>query len=128
MSSVGVFPKKSKLTVPAGTGTEVFSGNSPITSFADLDLSGTVGKRSALVFLKLIQTSGTTSRQFYFRKNGDTDTPTTNVASSSGCASVIVAALAESVFVLVATDTNGVIEWLSDAVRACTIDVVAFIA
>jgi len=104
--------------------TEVFNAAAPV-AWTDLDLSGTIGANTALVLLKIIQ-NGAVVRTVAFRKNGDTDE--FYLASTSiGCALGDTASTNHAVF-LVATDSSGVIEWITEGdSQPATIDVMAYI-
>lgn len=89
--------------------TSVFSGAAP-TSFTDLDLSGIVGVNSATVLLKVVNNS-TFSRQFAFRKKGDTDTENINNNSSGANRFNSIPADMSAGYVMLITDSSGVIQW-----------------
>lgn len=102
---------------------EVFNGASP-TVWTDLDLSAVVGANPALVVLKVY--TGGASRDIAFRKNGDTDQfYDTDTTSARGAALVFTKPFC---VVIVATDADGIVEWITDVSYATTtIDVIAYI-
>jgi len=102
--------------------TQVFSGTSP-TAWTDLDLSGTIGAQATLVLLKVFYSAGLS---FAVRKNGDTDEFLGNASHAGGCAYAYCGA-GEHKVLLVATDTSGKIEWITNVAIAVTVDIIAYI-
>lgn len=99
--------------------TQVFSGTSP-TSMTDLDLSSVVGVAQRVVLLKL--TSGDASSIIaYFRRNGETGT-----VGSAGASTASAGNSTYIAYAVVATDTSGVVEWMTSAARTCTVNVEAY--
>ena len=100
--------------------TEVFSGTSPAT-WTDLDLSGTIGAKASLVYLKVYMGTG---KRCAFRKKGDTDEVYT-LAANSGASQCEPTA---HDCVLVPTDDSGVVQWKTEtATGSTTVDVIAYI-
>lgn len=98
------------------SGATVFTGSMP-TSFADLDLSATIGARRCFVHL---QVSPDAAVNIAFRPNGESldigigsfSVPTgTSGASNIGGASA-------TMFISLITDANGIVEWKSSAAGA----------
>lgn len=88
----------------------VFSGTAP-TSYTDLDLSGTIGANQRVVMLAVTITGS--PAYIAFRRNGDT-----GAAGDAGSCNVIAsdAALSSNAhYVVVTTDTSGIIEWIASA-------------
>ncbi len=113
------------LTVPAGTGTQVFSGTSP-NAWTDLNVSGTVGSNVALLLIKIGGTGGSIG-DFAVRKNGDTDEIYSTFGEKGAAAA---GAGVSSVFciLVVATDSSGIFEWrATNAVATTTVDIIAYI-
>lgn len=102
-------------------GTEVFSGNAP-ASFTDLDLSSYVGSNAALVYLKIHNTSAG-GKWYFFRKNGETDTMATDTYEHAGLIYVVNGQFG---YVVVITDSSGILEWHGDN-NATDIDLEAYI-
>lgn len=103
--------------------TEVFNG-SPVNAWTDLDLSGTIGTKSALVLLKITHT--TASLYFSVRKNGDTDE--FYATAKGGVAYAENIGANHRVVFVVATDSSGVIEWKSGSTSGvAVIDIIAYI-
>lgn len=103
----------------------VFNGSSP-TSWTDLDLSGVVGTRCAVVFLKF--TSNQDMNAIAVRQNGDSDDYYS--ASSEQNAYGICMAHHDNdadLVLMCLTDGNGVIEWITETSRTCQVYVMAFI-
>jgi hypothetical protein len=105
--------------------TEVFSGAAPQT-FTDLDLSGVVGATQRMVMLKFIQ-QHTDSRRIAVRKNGDSDGNLGYSANTFGANSGgITGTSGHSTNLIIQTDTNGVIEWISSTNANIKINVEAY--
>ncbi len=103
--------------------TEVYSG-AGVSSWTDLDLSGTIGAKSSLVLLKV--KGYTDDVAVAVRKNGDTD-EFYHGTLTGGCASAKVQTPEKTVF-CVATDSAGKIEWRTPNTSSTwTIDVIAYI-
>lgn len=93
------------------SGATVFNGAMP-TSFADLNLSATIGTNRALVFLKVTPDA---AAYIIFRENGDTTTIGYQGENSGGWgASGAYIRAGESAYLCVTTDTSGVVEWDSN--------------
>lgn len=124
MGSMSNPPSAAKLTVAE---TQVFSGTSP-GSWTDLDLSGVVGAKSALVILKITRTSD----KLYtvvFRKNGETDEFYDNYGGPAGLAHIVGDTANVFQAVAVFTDAAGKIEWRSTSpVSDVTIDIMGYVA
>jgi len=102
--------------------TEVFNGTAP-TSYTDLDLSGTVGSNQAVCLLKVHNNSGdATAMYFSFRKNGDTDIFDRGV---SGMLDTI--SDGRSTYLLIVTDSSGVVEWLANQAKTVVITMEAYL-
>lgn len=88
--------------------TQVFSGSAPNNTFTDLNLSSVVGATQRVVILKV--TTATAGGQIYtFKRNGDAGTyPYANGGAMNQTPSL---QNGESGYVLVTTDTSGVVEW-----------------
>lgn len=105
--------------------TEVFNGTSPI-SWTDLNLSGVVGARHAIVLLKIFSPWAGGGLQASFRAKGETE-----YVSTAGNTSYSAALTGQSVYamVFVHTDADGIVEWNCDRAEPnFTIDVVAFLS
>lgn len=103
--------------------TEVFSGTSP-TTWTDLALAGTVGAQATLVVIK---TYTTATRWIAVRKNGDTDDfSVIGGLYGQGCAAGDLRGGYHHVLI-VATDTDGKIEWITESAATYTIDIIAYI-
>lgn len=106
--------------------TEVFNGNTADpAAWTDLDLHTTIGEQATLVLLKF----GGNVNAIAVRKDGDTDQFWSSVAGYvGGCALVKDISGTMWYALLVVTNDAGVIEWKAEkALRACTIDVIAYI-
>lgn len=97
--------------------TSVFSGSAP-TSYTDLDLSSVVGVAQKMVYLKIVNSGGSTS--YRFRMNGDTST-----GGSQGDATNA-DTVSATAYVVVKTDTSGVIEWIAGGANTTAITVEAY--
>jgi len=105
--------------------TEVFNGNSPNNVWTDLDLSGVIGTNTALVLLKV--NSASDGFTLAMRKNGDADLFQHADIDTRGCANISFDATHNPFVLLVATDINGVIEWILSGARLVVIDIIAYI-
>lgn len=105
--------------------TQVFNGTSP-TSWTDLDLSSTIGAKESLVLLKI---AGIDTKWFAFRKNGDTGNyGPANHQTPAGCAYVMASiGTGYSYAVWVATDSNGIVEWITETAETYTVSVIAYV-
>ncbi len=101
---------------------EVFNGTSP-TAWTDLDLSGTVGAKTALVLLKC---GDANDRMIAVRTNGDTDEFYADVVTPSGVA-LADGKNTHKAVLLVCTDSSGVIEWKTEVANTWVLDVIAYI-
>lgn len=93
-------------------GNQVYNTTAP-TSYTDLDLSSYVGSNLALVYLK-IKNNGNVVTDFLFRTNGETLTIGQNdaITSSGGVSCASIAANSASIsYIMVVTDTSGIVEW-----------------
>lgn len=105
-----------------------FSGTSP-TSYTDLDLSSIVGARSSVVLLKVV--AGTVTVAFHFRKNGESGADHT-IDTSSHASRTGLLETTDVGYVMVVTDSAGVVEWFTtqggvgQASTTCTITVEAY--
>lgn len=105
--------------------TVVFATAAPPTSWADLDLSGSVGSKRSLVLLELSMDSANpgTPLRVGFRPNGDTsDYMPSSVTVPMGAAGCALDA-DEVTALVVETDASGVVEWQahSAVTRDCSI-------
>jgi len=93
-------------------GVLVFDG-APPSVWTDFDLSSVVGKRHALVMLKIDNISSGTDN-YYLRTNGETQhvAKTINEAGGNNIVSNTAGNIANMV---VETDANGIIEWYADS-------------
>lgn len=98
--------------------TQVFSGSAPNNTFTDLDLSSVVGAKQRVVILKV--TCSTAGGQIYtFKRNGDAGTyPYTSAGSFNQTNAGL--QNGESAYVMVTTDTAGVVEWTAYAATPTT--------
>jgi len=94
------------------SGTLVFQGNCP-SSWTDRDLSGYIGARRALVFLKVKNNAGT-AKKYKFRTNGDTDEYSYGGDWPHWT-------------VWVMTDANGIFEWMSGVSESTSLWLLAYI-
>lgn len=105
--------------------TEVYATANKASSFEDLDLSAVVGTNRALVLLLITDTSAS-GNNFVFRENGIADSLSASV-ESPGCSGCKVG-VNNAGFIIVPTDSSGIVEWLATvATRTCTADVRAYI-
>lgn len=105
--------------------TEVYDGAAPNNTWADLDLSATVGANHALVFLKIAFDSN--GKSVAVRTNGDGDNPYEVLdGMGKGCS---LTDMTDAIYytLLAFTDSAGVIEWKAEQNQECTVDVIAYI-
>jgi hypothetical protein len=90
------------------SGAQVYNANAP-NSWTDLDLSAVVGSNRALVYLKVVNTG--TANGFTFRTNGGTEDIGNNndMLAAAACTGARIGQN-DAAFILVITDTNGIIE------------------
>lgn len=88
--------------------TSAFSGTIP-TSYTDLDLSSIVGANSAVVMLKIVITSQNGNPNIRFITKGDTGSSN----STGGTNNLFKASASTADYILVKTNTAGVIQWYS---------------
>jgi hypothetical protein len=86
----------------------VFGPAHKTNSFEDLDLHTTIGSNSALVYLRCHSLSVT---NLTFRKNGEAKTP-----EPSGTGHLVIATADGVGYILVVSDSGGIIEWKSSNV------------
>ena len=107
--------------------TEVYNAAAPV-AWTDLDLSGTIGSQASLVLLKL--TCAANQDTYYaVRKNGDADEFYRAQTQPMGVAIgfVYTGSYVHHITLLVATDTNGVIEWKAGGNDTVVIDIIGYI-
>lgn len=106
-------------------GTSVFDSTSP-TSYTDLNLSAQVGAIRAMVFLYVVTTGGNIDVQF--RTNGTTEDQGFSSASyfggGSACATI---ANGRGAYIVLPTDSSGVIEWKAGSALAMTINLIGYL-
>lgn len=89
--------------------TQVFTGTAP-TSYTDLDLSAVVGATQRMVMLRVFDGGG--SGYYSFRPNGTTYTQDDASSTAQGVSRTgVIGGTPSGSFVIVKTDTAGVIEW-----------------
>lgn len=113
----------SKLVFNSST---VFSSAAAPTSFTDLDLSSVVGSNQAIVLLRVESNSATAD--YKFRENGMTDDigldSNTQLGGGSSAATV---ANGNSAYIVVATDSSGIVEWKAQGAHTTIVHMVAYI-
>ena len=106
--------------------TEVFDGNGP-SSYTDLDLSAVVGANSAMVYLR-VKHCANLYDIYYFRVNGETEGVSVDTTYATGGVSVCDPVGDGGIeYVIVVTDSAGIVEWLSNNQHATKINVIAYI-
>ena len=106
--------------------TEVFDGNAP-SSYTDLDLSAVVGANSAMVYLRVKHCTNLYDI-YYFRVNGETEGVSVDTTYATGGVSVCDPVGDGGIeYVIVVTDSAGIVEWLSNNQHATKINVIAYI-
>ena len=107
---------------------EVFTTDTGSTSFADLDLSGTVGSNTAIVILKVTNDEASSPVNFVCRTNGETDDIGYDGAAQFGAGTSGATILQSNcAYVQVITDSSGVIEHrIENANRDYTINMQAY--
>lgn len=98
--------------------TEVFNATSP-TDWTDLNLSAQVGNNNALVMLSIDIGSSVNP---IFRTKGDALTPLNSSTQNPG-----VAGCTRDGYVIVKTDSNGIIEWWTTSGATVVIKLIAYI-
>lgn len=108
-------------TTPYGTKL-LDGGTSPMgTSWANFDLSGSVGAQKILVFLKLVNNTGGV-RRIKFRPNGCTEDIGNTGAWTEESGGNVNLSVGEAGFVVMLTDASGIVEYVCDT-AASDIDV-----
>lgn len=95
------------------------------TSWTDLDLSSIVGSNYALIILKVKKNGGTVA-DYFIRPNGDTDDYEVITSHTAGTCAISLASN-EVGFLIVETDSSGIIEWKSNKTDYVSLIVVGFI-
>jgi len=104
--------------------TQVFNGTSP-TSYTDLNLSSVIGSGQAMVYLKIRCNS--TSTNYAFRTNGETvAVGYPNISWFGGGASAVTINTNYIGYVLVMTDSSGIVEWYGNNGVSTTVYVEAY--
>lgn len=104
-----------------------FSGTSPNLTLTDLDLSSIVGASSRVVLLRVVNESASTLIAT-FRKNGETgDFGSLSASSVFGVSKCVVAITTGAQYVLVPTDSAGIVEWTGSAAQASKVYVEAYV-
>ena len=104
-------------TTPYGTKVLDGSSNPMGTSYANLDLSSTIGAQKTLVFLKVVNNVGS-ARAGHFRANGTTEEMgTTTIADTNSVASWRCGP-SKAAYVIVPTDASGIVEYMSGSSNA----------
>jgi len=104
--------------------TEVFNGTGS-TSYTDLDLSSVIGVNQKMVMLKV--NMGTTGGYYSSFKMKGTSGTFPNTSNPVGTASLVLSNSGESGYVIVPTDTSGVVQWrINTGTPSYTINVVAY--
>jgi len=107
------------------SGVTVYNGESP-TSWTDLDLSSIVGINSAMVILSFQATKDMDA--ISVRKNGDTEDYYCAAADAMAYGMALGHHDTTAVLVLICvTDTNGVIEWITENSETAIVKVIAYI-
>lgn len=105
---------------------QVHDTGAPVV-YTDLDLSGVVGSRAAMVQLRVWNKHGSLTKEYTFRSNGDAKVYTTLAATAAGAtgnASISTDAIA---YIWIKTDAVGIIEWLCSTAQDTEVRVVAYI-
>ena len=106
--------------------TTVFASAAAPTSFTDLDLSSVVGANKALVLLRVENNSA--DAYYKFRENGMTDDigfPASN--GYGGGTSAGVASNGRSIYIVVATDASGIVEWICQSGATTIVHMVGYL-
>ena len=100
----------------------LFNGTSPISE-TNLDLSGTVGSNQAVCLIKVFNNSGDATTQLYaFRKDDDGGTFAFGVSNSSGAVPD-----QSACYLVIVTNSAGVVEWKSNAAKTTVITMEAYL-
>lgn len=104
--------------------TQVFSGTAP-TSFTDLDLSSTVGAKQRVVLIKI--TCSTAGGTIYtFRRNGDSASYSIADLTTGGAAQSGAIQNGYSAYIIVTTDSSGIVEWAASNASTTTLNMEAY--
>jgi hypothetical protein len=98
-----------------------------INTFQDLDLSGIVGARSALVLLKVLASATAT---VVFKTHGGTGTTAEwqgTGGNAGGCSKLYLSGAAAQGYAVLMTDSGGLVEVSADSTALLTITVVGFV-
>lgn len=105
-NGAGTLPTWQSTSSAIYSGGTVFNSTAP-TSYTDLDLSGTVGSRRVLTYLKVSNASG--AENFFFKDKDDSE----DVTSPGAGAGASAARIESSTIAYVSVETNGsgVLQW-----------------
>lgn len=100
--------------------TSVYGSGNKSNAWEDLDLSAVVGANTALVMLRCYCSNGQAGAPYvYFRTNGDT--------LEAGAGVGTVPSSNELGYVIVKTDSSGIIEWIANVNFYTQVSVIAYI-
>ncbi len=125
MPKGGIHNLSSRWHFEGGSGTQVHLGAPPV-SFTDMDLSGWIGSRPALVVLSI---SIASARYVSFRPNGNTDDFTNGSNNPAGCTSIVTEASGVFKTIICPTDDDGIVEWIcNSAASGAEVNLLGWIA
>jgi len=108
------------------SGSTVYNSTAP-TSWTDLNLSGYVGSRRALVLLQ-IENNGGSDTNYRFRMNGSSSQQYPNANDVGGVFGCKCDTAQEHNYVWCITDTSGKIEWDADVASSTVVTLLAYIS
>jgi len=98
---------------------EAFAAGTPPTTWTDLDLHLIVGANRCLVMLKMVSSA---NENKWFRTNGDTHDYSAGSIQAYGCNM-----LNNAGYIMLETDTGGIIEWKSAGATSTVITLIGYI-
>ena len=107
------------------SGSTIVNNQSAPTNWVDLDLSSIVGMNRALVMLKIFKSSSGAAT-YYLRPNDDNDDYRTTGFQANGI-NAIRLGYNEAGLLMIESNENGIIEWMSSKSDNVTVTVIGYI-
>ena len=110
-------------TLDLYSGNDIQTNSTSPTSWTDLNLSSITSASRCLVTLSIRDTGGT-GKQVAFRTNGSGyDIP---LGGTGGITTGIITSSGQTIYIMVITDTSGIVEWIANNNTLCTVKVESY--